>query len=717
MPINEYMNPLSMDHRTEANYEAYAPINFNYVQNALKQKQSEYDAGEAMSTNILNNIKVDAIFQKHREAAPKIREFYQNAINSTLEKYNNNYAAASADLVQIGKHLQDNLQTGDIARINSATAAYKTGLDNIAALEKESKISGVSQKRIHNMEAANYENVADKEWFSPYSHSRQNDINDEMKNIAGALTVDENTKVNLDDPNYIKTITNKGINRQKVTNAFTKHILSLPNIEYDAKLELGIHPNEPITKEQLNQFALKRAEGYIDAKVQTIHSEDYKESATGQFAAKKKSEEPDKTVGIIKDFTVNAGIGGNAGEINDNYLKRNENLTKIAINTVSNLNSGAPIVNKNQIQYQNSNGEWVTGNMGSIYENPELQKAIKNGSIRSYDGKGFSPGTIKTIQEPIVKQLNFNGKITNSVLASVNNVLEKRNPDKKSITLTYQEVGTRNYKEVEISYDEQKRLMEKQLTGGGINQEIKTIGGKKYSINQSSSDAFIGKSFVPGVNSNVENAYFKELDGKAQNTTSVVMANIPSSNIAGVDVSQDYKLINNTIAKNLQLLTFYGQGDTNLEKGGDVKTIAAKNLGVDAEKIASVTENKDQQIQHTSTKVGDNLQAFVPVIVTYTDGTKAETTLVNKPMESIANSGLNTYESLPNITVSNYLSGLKEPTPISLVNRSAGTKTTITYNPTSKQWSDNNNVYTATEFNSNPVYKSMLLDYIKTNGF
>ncbi len=720
MPINEYMSPNINQHQN-THVDTYQPIDFQFLGGALAKKQAEYDAGEVLSHNITDNIKINPYFNEHKKEAAFIKDKYRAEIDQVLQDAGGNYALATPKLQDIGRRLQDDLQYGSIAKINSATAAHLGEIANIKSISEKSGINGLDQIAHLNKQAAAYDTPENASgWYSPFTHGQRIKFNDILDKAAGNLRVDGRQWYDTKDPNYLTKLGKEYLTNQKVHDALYSTIKEQPGIEYEAMLDLGLNSPEEITEAQLKEFVNRKIQGTVTGATFLKTTTDKNETETGKLAAKRKDLEIDNiTGGLIDTQKIVNPTGATAPDVKENY--KNINATnKTAIQNAY----AATGITPNSI-ITTSNGDFKLSDLNDRGYAPTILKAIKEGKFTI---KGADQSVMDKFKNTIVPVLLQNEAIEARVNESVNKVAKDNFQPGIRLYEVKGQTGLQSKATPSIEVDEatHKKLVHSALTGeqGGdayVQDGLWVIKGKKYNPQTGGASQKLFKDSFGYDKNTIQDQFDKHLDETGEDEKKIVyskdMGNVNTP--AGPEsTTKMFTSLGNTITQNSGMLKYYDPkkpyllGADNLTRNQAI----ASSLDIDEGNIEDVkaVPFKEGGVQFSNTPINNTQVAMQKFIVTYADGKKEDVYLKTTLDDQIVGTALQSQEAKEEWRLNAKLSTLKgSGNEVSLKDNAGNTIGKLNNSNNIVKYVNENGDEVSTTLENylkNPAYRELLLN-------
>lgn len=664
MAINEYMSP-NINQHLDTHVDTYVPIDFNYLNGKLAQKQQEYDTGELMSETILNNIKANPLIEPHAIEARQRKQYYNDRTNQILEEAGGNYATAIPKLQQLGRELQEDLTQGTLAKINNTTANYLAQKENIkkigerTGINQDDALKHLDQQTygIYGRDPNLYKNT-----LSTYQHGERLKINDILDKAIGNLKSDGYSKVDLSDPNYLKKIGDEYLTNKKVHDSLFNTLASQPGIRYEAMLSVGANNPDEVTDQQLSTFIDNKILGPTRGAVFNKHEESITESAEGSARGKQKVENENNNAGYINNYNVPNITGKNATEVRDNYLKRNENLRGNVVINASNL--GIPLDSK----INTPSGKFNLNDAlnPSSPNHKAVLDAIENNSF-SIDG--YSPSLLQKFRSNLLPTLTTNKAVTERFDNAVNSYVE--NTYQPGMKLFEETSGRafntqRGKKTLELDKETYAKLAKSQQTGEKFGNtymdgDVPVINGKRYESNYIPPNAelnatknyntksLFGIGKIYNDTNNINESIDNQLDIEGADTKNVAfspsLGSLPT--VQGEKQTQDmFRVLGNTIEFNGKgnTLRYIDPTDpyTNKEISQDEairNALSAKGVDQNVKSIEPV-KYKEGGVNFANAPVGNKFLAEQKFEVTLEDGTKEIVKLPLNVEQLVSTAGL-----------------------------------------------------------------------------
>jgi len=423
MPINEYMSPIINQHQN-THVDTYEPINFQFLGNQLAKKQAEYDAGEALSHTITDNIKINPLFNTHKIEAQQIKDQYRSEIDRTLEEAGGNYALAVPKLQAIGRRLQDDLQYGSIAKINNSTQVTLDQFKNIKDISEKSGINGLDQENDLKRRMQEYDvpEIAGKQSFTPFNHGQRIKFPELLDKAVGNIKVDGYQKYDMSDPNYLTKFGAEYLTDKKVRASLQSTLKSQSSIKYEAMLALGVNSPEDVTDEQLTKFIDDKVDGTVKGAVFTNSKVDKNESETGKLGAQRKDKELDNNMaGSTQDIIGHNETGDTSTDVRKNYDDINATHRE-SIERALDVNK----INRNNVIVYNGKKLKLLDALRP--ENAkELKEALQSGdfNFETVDGKTYDKAVLDNFKNGILPTLNKNEAVNQRVDQAINTTVDQ----------------------------------------------------------------------------------------------------------------------------------------------------------------------------------------------------------------------------------------------------------------------------------------------------
>lgn len=606
MPINEYMSP-NINRHQNTFVETYQPIDFQFLGGQLAKKQAEYDAGEQLTHAITDNIKINPLIQPHAEEAQQIKNAYRSEIDRTLEEAGGNYALAIPKLQDIGRRLQDDIQYGNIAKINNTTAEYNTkkkaiedwGIKHNKNVDQQLQHLNYQTFGVYGQDPNRY-----KTSLRAYDYGAPVDTNEVIKQGISFLKDSGNTTIDISDPNWISKVRTEYSN-PRLKSSLRNYLKSQAGIAYNVMLEdPTITDPSQVTDEQLNAYIDKMIKGPADAATFTKVTKDLDESALGKARAGRKAElEGTEGVGVTQTIISPSVTGETSDAVRTNYSNigpsHRETLLRAATTNGINMN--------NVITYTDGTGTTKQLKLSDAL-NPanaaELKTALQSGdfNFQTVDGKRYDSSVLNNFKNSILPTLNKNEAVQQrfdeSIKRTVDELYKPGMMLVKSGPETLSRLNSGNLKDSDltlINKSDYEKLAKSKATG--IREGNTYINEKGWPVvngvvhygtqfvdskDRSKKGDIFNENLIYQADNSLSKILDKNIDATANNKVNHIFTKDPTGGIVtdNLNTTESYNKISNTMVNYYPDMTYFDPTDPYQQTpivGGQNAALAAAN--------------------------------------------------------------------------------------------------------------------------------------------